>query len=213
MSSLGNPAALGGEQSVDKATYGAARSAPHPDTCCIMFGNIQGFPSTSALDRSEIVKQFLANTQAFLFSEHNSSMLLRHHTHRITPPTYHPSFTLSSHLPTAHNEPPATGGTGLIIGNPLSKFILSHGSDARSLGRWTWITLRGKSHKIVTFITVYRSAPGWASYNSQLASIRHQWSQGDETLQSDTDPSQLFLADLRTLLQSKLSIGSLCTSV
>ena len=207
MSSLGTPAALGGEQLIDKATYGAARSAPHPDTCCIMFGNIQGFPSSSALDRSDIIQQFLTNTQAFMFSEHNSSTL-RHHTPRITPSTYHPSFTISSHLPTAHNEPPATGGTGLILGNPLSKFILSHGSDSRSLGRWTWITLRGKSHKIVTFITVYRSAPGWASYNSQLAAIRHHWSQGDETLQSDTDPSQLFLDDLRALLQSKLSLGS-----
>ena len=210
MSPFRTPAVrCGGQLSqVEKAAYGAARSAPSPTMCCLMFGNIQGFPSASSPERADAIKHILLGTNALLFSEHNSSHLRNPIMQRIAPTSYDKFFTLSSNLTTAYDEPPATGGTGFILDSTLSKFILSHGSDQRGLGRWTWTSLRGRSNKIVTLISVYRSEPGWASYTSQLAAIRHLWTLGDETLSPDTDPSKLFLEDLSSFLRQKLTIGS-----
>ena len=50
------------------------------------------------------------------------------------------------------------GGVSIIVTNKWSSRVITHGAD--SLGRWVWVTMRGRQQQKITLVTMYRPNPG-----------------------------------------------------
>ena len=64
------------------------------------------------------------------------------------------------------------GGVLLSTRDKSTAHIVKKGNDNRNLGRWTWITLKGKQNLHTTIITVYRPTNHQATALNQLGAIR-----------------------------------------
>ena len=50
-----------------------------------------------------------------------------------------------------------SGGTGIIIREPMKSSITNESEDSFNMGRWLYSTIRGKNKKRVTVITAYQT--------------------------------------------------------
>ena len=187
----------------ENATFGAARSPPSESICSFVFGNINGLPKDNL--KKDNIKTILTGSNGFMFCEHNSKNISTSTLRDLPPRHYGRSCSIATNIVTPRTEPASYGGTGMIVDNFLSKFLIERGVDDRQLGRWVWSTFRGRNNKRVTLISIYRSAPGWSSYNAQLSLLRHRWTRDNSYLKSDIDPSDLWFSDLGKLVRSKQS--------
>lgn len=104
---------------------------------------------------------------------------------------------------TAYHKHPVTpvlhqpGGVMNIALNSTTNTVIKSGSDT-IMGRWTWMTLRGKHDIKTTVITVYRPCKNNKGSNTVYSQqLRHLAAQ-----QIDVCPRQLWLDDLKQLINS-----------
>ena len=95
------------------------------------------------------------------------------------------------------------GGVSMIKTNSLLDHICQSGGDERNLGRWRWITLRGKQGRKTTIIGTYRTENGWVTSNNQLAAIRNT----EDGAKNLLEPTELWFSDLKELIQEKQDNG------
>jgi len=66
------------------------------------------------------------------------------------------------------------GGTAIITNTRSSVHTIATGCNTRKMGRWNWITLRGKENMMKTIISIYRLRENQATAHRQLARLRHE---------------------------------------
>ena len=93
------------------------------------------------------------------------------------------------------------GALNMTIGKATSSVVAS-GKDSR-MGRWAWVTLKGKQHIQTTIITGYRPCKNLkdenSTYNQQLRALTAQ--------QIMVCPRKLWLEDMKKLIQQKINDG------
>ena len=95
------------------------------------------------------------------------------------------------------------GGVSMITANSMLEHVCESGGYERELGRWRWITLRGKQGKKTTLIGTYRTEMGWATSNNQLAALRST----EDGAKNLLEPTSLWYSDLKRLIQDKQDKG------
>ena len=120
----------GDQRSVlENATFGAARSPPSESICSFVFGNINGLPKDNL--KKDNIKAILTGSNGFMFCEHNSKNIPTSTLRALPPSHYGKSCSIATNIVTPRTEPAAYGGTGMIVDNFLSKFLLERGVDDR----------------------------------------------------------------------------------
>ena len=208
MSTIGTSVDQSGDQrdSVENATVRAARSPPSSSICSLIFGNINGLPRDKF--KKDEIKNVLQGSHGFMFAEHNAQTIPTPVLRNLVPSHYGKSCSISTNIEAPRTDTFSPGGTGMIVDGFLARFLFSRGVDDRHLGRWVWCTFRGRNNKRFTIISIYRSAPGWSSYNAQLALLRSRWTKDPSYLTSTADPVDVWFTDLSKLIKEKQSTST-----
>ena len=98
-----------------------------------------------------------------------------------------------------HSSSVEPGGVLMLSKDRSTAHILKKGKDERNLGRWTWMTVKGKQNFITTIITTYRANNAQVTAQNQLGHIRR--------INCLTQPEEMWEEDLRLLIESKKNIG------
>jgi len=91
------------------------------------------------------------------------------------------------------------GGVSVVTNGTLTSHIVEQGGDNRNLGRWRWITVRGKDQKKTCFIGTYRSGEGSVCEQNQLAALRGTEEGATQLL----EPNKVWKKDLTELISTK----------
>ena len=92
------------------------------------------------------------------------------------------------------------GGVMMIAQERAAVHIIAKGGDSEEMGRWAWITLKGKRDKKTTIITTYRARNHQQTALRQLGTIR----KNNFTKQ----PEEAWEEDLTKLINEKKTEGS-----
>jgi len=100
------------------------------------------------------------------------------------------------------------GGTATVICDNWTSRVIDRGEDPLGLGRWTFVTLRGKGSKKLTVVTAYNStsSTGDKTYFQQQNRVLSQIirNQAHHIL---SQPRRQFILDLQGWLQTKIDDG------
>ena len=77
--------------------------------------------------------------------------------------------------------------------------MIKNGIDNRNLGRWTWITVKGKRDSQTTIITAYRPINQQVTAQNQLGTLRK--------IHTSKQPEEFWEDDLASLILSKKELG------
>jgi len=134
------------------------------DNWIIIVGNINSFPhdkdNHNILKLDKLRKMLMEqDSDIVLVSEHNKN--LNRITKHMQPSTiikgwWSNTITRSSSLASDSKTTFEPGGTMIITHSRSSAHTCHAEQDTQLLGRWNYITLRGKSGKYTTIISVYR---------------------------------------------------------
>ena len=91
------------------------------------------------------------------------------------------------------------GGVLLTTSGKCTSHVIKKGKDNRNLGRWTWITVKGKQHTQTTIITVYRPTNQQITAQNQLGTLRK--------IHTVKQPEEFWEDDLATLITEKKELG------
>ena len=98
------------------------------------------------------------------------------------------------------------GGTAMLMLGDVSFRISEQGADSRNLGRWSYITFKGKNNVTTTIFTCYcpcrSSSLGSAFVQQMLYMAIHK-----DTLPDIACPRQLFGYDLKIEIDRKQELG------
>jgi hypothetical protein len=107
-------------------------------------------------------------------------------------------------------SPHQPGGTTSIVTNNCTSRILDRGTDPFSLGRWSYVTLRGAKKKKVILITEYRectqSLQACGPTTSTAQQFRHlskKW-RNQNHCEEDPKPRLPFILDLQAWIEQKV---------
>ena len=92
------------------------------------------------------------------------------------------------------------GGVALLSNGKCTSHIVDQGGDDRNLGRWRWMTSRGKNQKKICIIGAYKTGASWVTTQNQLVALQDG---RDGTTAIDTDPTELWVSDLRSFIQKQ----------
>ena len=95
------------------------------------------------------------------------------------------------------------GGVSMITNGRATEHVIGQGGDARGLGRWYWVTFKGKKHKKTCIIGTYRAGMGWMTNDNQLSVIRGS----EEGAKKLLDPIKVWFDDLKYLVRQKQKEG------
>ena len=93
------------------------------------------------------------------------------------------------------------GGTGIVTNRKATAHIIASGEDSRKMGRWNWVTVKGKLNQKTTFISIYKPQKTQRTYERQLAKLRDE----GELLK---DAEQCWYEDLKRLVEEKNTEGN-----
>ena len=96
------------------------------------------------------------------------------------------------------------GGVAIIANVKYTSHIVSLGNDARKLGRWRWITLRGKDQHKLCIIGAYKTGAAWMTSLNQAVALQ---TVALGTTPCDIDPTVLWIQDMRELVQCRQQEG------
>ena len=104
---------------------------------------------------------------------------------------------------TAHNEHEddmraQEGGTGMVVFDQLASLINKSGVDSTGLGRWCWLTLKGKHKHVTRIVTAYQPC---RSNKKQLRTVYSQHRRYYRMRGDMRCPRAIFRADLGKILQ------------
>ena len=88
------------------------------------------------------------------------------------------------------------GGTGIVTNRKATAHIIASGEDERKMGRWNWVTVKGKLNKATTLISTYKPQNSQRTYERQLAKLRKD----GEKLK---DAEECWFDDLKKLVEDK----------
>lgn len=142
----------------------------------IIVGNINSFPSSYCKDQKfklDTMKDLLvhAHTDIVVISEHNQN--IRRLSTRDQPAEqvkrWWPQTTVrTSSLISSSTERYEPGGTMIITNTRATAHTCAQGHDIQDLGRWNYITLRGKREYYTTVVSVYCPAENQETSHRQL---------------------------------------------
>ena len=156
------------------------------------------------------LKQYLTSMDwdFVLLSEHNTNgdrLETRQQPRNIFKGYWDTTITRFEWLRTRANrttmEPEATA---IITNGTCSAHTTDAGGDKRKLGRWNWITVRGREQHSTTVISIYRPSKEQVTAANQLAKIR-QTTTGDLAA---LQPHLLWEKDLKDLIRTKRAEGN-----
>ena len=99
------------------------------------------------------------------------------------------------------------GGTGIMTNRRANAHVIDRGDDERQLGRWTWVTIRGKHNCATTIVSIYRPEKQQSTYSRQLARIRRDSMKEGEEILRNKEPDDLWFEDLEKLFRDKRKEG------
>ena len=91
------------------------------------------------------------------------------------------------------------GGVATLCDKQITSSKFEQGND--EMGRWTWLTLRGKKGIKTTIISAYRPCESKHEGAVEMQQLRYLW---EKHIGSDKDPLQRYNNDLKALLESKI---------
>ena len=173
----------------------------------IMSINVNNFPTeTNGLEKAKIdtVKQFMVSSETDIFgiielgkNENNipekarpSKVVKKWFENCVATPAWNERNNDSSFEP---------GGVMNITKDRSSAHAIKRGKDEKRLGRWAWVTIKGKQEKITTVVTAYRAVNTQVTAQNQLGHIR----QRNVSIQ----PEEYWENDLASLIAEKKEAG------
>jgi hypothetical protein len=121
------------------------------------------------------------------------TMKLYHHTH---------ATSISNSTVPAKNNNWLPGGTMSSVLGKWTGAKITSGNDY-PLGRWSWISLKGRGNRIITLINVYRVNPGHSNlgeYTNFKQQVYIKLKEGNDTY----NPRTQTILDLQELIQTKI---------
>lgn len=113
------------------------------------------------------------------------------------------TITRTSQLASSSTAKFEPGGTLIVTHSRSTAHTCMAGEDEQKLGRWNYISLRGKHETYTTIISIYRPAKQQETYARQTAySAKRR-----KFLQIDVSPDMLWYSDLKSLMLEKISQG------
>jgi hypothetical protein len=91
------------------------------------------------------------------------------------------------------------GGTAIVTHSRSSAHTIASGGDSRKMGRWNWVTLRGKDQIMTTIISIYRPRAGQETSHRQLGRLRGEMDGDIREIQ----PQQMWKKDIADLIREK----------
>ena len=88
---------------------------------------------------------------------------------------------------------------GVMLLTKDKAHIVKKGKDERRLGRWTWVTIKGKFDKLTTIISAYRAINEQATSQNQLCNLRK--------IHPSIQPEDFWEEDLIILIETKKAEG------
>jgi len=167
--------------------------------------NIHGFPHPRSQQVKYDVLRSESSENGFQFDlqsllETNKRWNKVHHTEQIRELTKgwweKPSYQLSW-LRDHDDESFQFGGVATITSKYITSCRFKHGEDI--MGRWTWVTLRGKRGIKTTIISTYRPCKSANEQSVEMQQLQFLRNKGDIT-----DPHDRFDNDLKSLIEEKL---------
>jgi hypothetical protein len=120
--------------------------------------------------------------------------------------TWQSSVNQSSQIEEGFSSYHQLGGTLTAVVGQWASRVLFKGQDPFGLGRWSYITLRGKGGKLVTFISAYRVSQKHSSsvgmktaYMQKYRAIKAKYLQHQHT--SNPSPQRQIILDLQAWIQ------------
>ena len=99
------------------------------------------------------------------------------------------------------------GGTGMLCDGNWNSRVVNKGNDPHKLGRWSYLTLRGRNDFLVTIITAYRCC---VSNNVNNEGLTTAYAQQETCLRRkgiQTNPRESFITHMEQFIESKVSLG------
>lgn len=178
----------------------------------IVIGNINSFPHEEDGKNKYKLETFKnlvmkKHTDIFLISEHNKNMPKLANKNRpteIIKRWWKRIIVRTSYLTSANKSTFEPGGTMIITNEQSSAHTCESGVDHDSLGRWDFITLRGKKdYYYTTIISIYRPLTSQETYMRQTVFTAKR----RKVLENEDTPDKLWFLDLKDLIQDKLNKG------
>jgi len=177
----------------------------------ILVGNVNSFPhDQDGTNRYKLdkLKEVTVGREAdiILMSEHNKNI-------EVTPYWLRPATLVkrwwkntilrASYLVSESKARFEPGGTMILTHTRSTAHTCQAEEDNQQLGRWNYITLRGKREKFTTIISVYRPLKTQETYARQTAYTAKR----RKTLDNEQSPELLWYADPSALIKEKMAQG------
>lgn len=178
----------------------------------IMIGNINSFPLRSNKQnqyKMEMLRTLMVGncSDIILISEHNRNIKRLQHENNpaeIVRRWWPRTVTRYSYLESNNSSTFEPGGTMIITNEQATAHTCKSGEDKQMLGRWNYITIRGKHEHYTTIISVYRPAITQETYMRQTALSAKRRT----NLPSYITPDELWYSDLQDLIIEKKNDGN-----
>jgi Endonuclease/Exonuclease/phosphatase family. len=177
----------------------------------ITIGNINSFPDESngnnKIKLDTLRKLVTTNdSDILIICEHNKNLKTigyHHQPSEIIKKWWPQTITRSSFLASSNSSKFEPGGTMIVTNTRATAHTCQAGEDCQQLGRWNYITLKGKKDRYTTIISVYIPTKYQETYMRQTAySAKRR-----KILTNEISPEELWYCDLRALITEKIGEG------
>jgi hypothetical protein len=180
----------------------------HLDHWRIVIGNINSFPdgkSGSGQHKQDMLHNLVVNNDSdiVMISEHNKNINNIRYTARpgeLMKKWWPRTITRMSYLSSDNKSTFEPGGTMIITHSRSTAQTCDNGEDSHLLGRWNYITIRGKKEYYTTIISIYRPSKTQETYMRHTAYSAAR----RKHLPNYVTPDELWYLDLKDLIKEKL---------
>lgn len=187
------------------------RSNKLPGTWRITIGNINSFPIDSSgisTHKIDMLRNLVVDNESdiVLISEHNRNL---HNVKQSAQPSqtmkqWWPNTVVrASFLSSPNKSTFEPGGTMIVTNSKATAHTCMSGQDVQLLGRWNYISLRGKHEHYTTLISVYRPTKYQETNMRQTAYSANR----RRELATNKTPEELWYTDLSDLIKGKVDAG------
>jgi Reverse transcriptase (RNA-dependent DNA polymerase). len=177
----------------------------------ITIGNINSFPNDpNGMSKFKIdkLRQLVVNNQSdiVLMSEHNRNLTnldFHHQPSTVMKKWWSNTIVRTAFLASTSKARYEPGGTMIVTNSRATAHTCLTGEDMQQLGRWNYITLRGKNNYYTTIISVYRLSRYQITYMRQVSySAKRR-----KVMTNEMSPEDLWYCDLGAIIEEKLNEG------
>jgi exonuclease III len=176
----------------------------------IAIGNINSFPNDLTGPNKyklDTLRQLITrnNSDIIMMSEHNrniTNLNFQQRPSEIMKTWWPKTIVRSSFLVSSNTNSYEPGGTMIVTNSRSMAHTCQAGQDSHQLGRWNYITLRGRREKYTTIISVYRPNKSQETYMRQIAHSANRCQ-----TRSESAPEELWFQDLQALIVDRKEQG------